>query len=263
MLTAEGIYDALEKRRVLRYERNGTSSRVTPIGENGQAYLREEYYEEPEINEDDPQKYRVTVIKSLSGEKIALLDMGWDLDEYDITVEMVAYELEQWGEQTRQERSKGYLEEGISFLRNSKPNTGVLHAQTKLKDLGEGYNITLKVIIKWADEHKSQPECAHIEHRHQAAIAAVNESEELKKLAKNNIASPLLSNIGTDGRCKTCGSTPHFQAVCCNCGDPFCGRWYRRNKWDVGDASCFRCFPLVKEVVLNYFDKSNITEWAD
>ena len=148
-------------------------------------------------------------------------------------------------------------------MRNSKLNTAILHPQTKLKDLGEGHQITLKVVIKWADEHKSKAECLHFEHRHQAAITAVNESEELKKLAKDNIASPSLSNIGTDGRCKTCGSTPHFQAACCNCGDPFCSRCNNTNKWSVGDESCFRCFPLVKKVVLSYFDKNNVTEWVD
>jgi len=266
-LIEKGIRCSLEKRKKLRDERNGTSPNNLNASEENQRRSEHEY-EELETDEEDSPRYWVTVISSFSGEKIALLDMGGDLDENDITVEMVAYELEQWGERTLQKRSKGYLEEGFSFLRNSKLATTTLHPKTRLKDLEEGYQITLRVIIKWVDEHKSKAECLHFEHRHQAAVTAVNESEELKKLAKENIASPSQSTIGPDGLCRTCGSTqPSSPIKCagqyCNCGDLYCTRCNRANRWNLGEESCSRCFPLVKKVVLDYFDKNNISEWAD
>ena len=189
--------------------------------------------------------------------------MGWDCNAYDVTVEMVAYELEQWGRQTWQEKTKGYLEEGFSFTRNSNTDTVNLPPETKLKELGEGHRITLKVTIKWADKRTSRAEWLHNEHRDQEAITAVNESEELKKLARRNIATPLKSNIGTDLRCKTCEKLTHPQAVCCNCGDPFCHNCHDRINWDVGDASCFRCLPTTIKVVLNHFEKNNIVEWVE
>ena len=132
ILIEKGISCSLEKRRKLRDERNGTSPNDINVREESRRRYGHDY-EELETDEEDSQRYWVTVMSSLSGEKIALLDMGGDLDENDITVEMVAYELEQWGEQTLQKRSKGYLEEGFSFLRNSKLATTALHPKTKLK----------------------------------------------------------------------------------------------------------------------------------
>jgi len=267
ILMEKGVRCSIEKRKKLRDERNGTTPDNVDVSEENQCQSESDY-EEVQTDEEDSPKYWVTVISSISGETIALLDMGADLEENDITVEMVAYELEQWGEQTLQKRSKGYLEEGFSFLHKSKSATTTLHSKTKLKDLGEGYQITLKVIIKWADEHKSQAECLHFEHRHEAAVTAVNESEELKKLARENIASPSLSTMGPDGLCRTCGggrlSSPiKCAGQCCNCGDLCCNRCNRANRWKLGDEACSRCFPLVKKVIMEYFDKNNISEWVD
>jgi hypothetical protein len=188
--------------------------------------------------------------------------MGWDYHAYDVTVEMVGFELEQWGRQTWQDKSKGYLEEGFSFMRNSNTNIAILPAETKLKDLDEGHRITLKVTIAWVDKDRTQAEWLHREHRDQSANTAVNESEELKKIARHNIATPLESNIGTDLRCRTCGEAVHPQAACCNCGDSLCHDCHCRINYNAGDASCYRCLPTVIKVVLNHFEKNNIVEWV-
>ena len=171
--------------------------------------------------------------------------------------------MDRWVERTIQKRSKGYVQEGLSFTRNSNSSTEVFPNNMLLRDLKEGNNITLRVTVTWVDEDMSPAECAHHENRYQAALDAVNESDELKKLARENVSSPLLSSIEVGGSCKTCGCSGYFQVVCYNCGDKVCLRCYGRTKWDEGAASCSRCFPLVKEVVLKHFKKNGIPEWAE
>ena len=163
---AWGTHDCLEKRRKLRDHRNGTHSRITPVGD--------EHTNFSELRSPDSYTYWITILNAFSGEKITMLNMGWDCNAYDVTVEMVAYELEQWGRQTHQEKSKGYLEEGFSFTRNSNTDTVILPPETKIKELGEGHRITLKVTIKWTDKRTSRAEWLHNEHRDQEAITAVN-----------------------------------------------------------------------------------------
>ena len=176
---------------------------------------------------------------------------------------MVGFELEQWGHQTLQYRSNGYMESGFHFVRDSRTIPDILPPETKLKDLNEGRDITLRVMIKWADGETSRDEWLHIEYRNRVAIAAVHDSEELINLARRNVASPLLSNIRVDGRCNTCGNIPHVQSACSNCGDVCCHSCNDSINWRVGNAACFRCFPTVIKVVLNCFEEHNISEWVD
>ena len=273
-LTEKGTHDYLENLRKLRDERNGTNSPITPMGDTQQNWdfgvphwtlSRGGTHQE----QSAPDAYRVTVINSMSGEEITTLDMAWDQRESalyefcETTVEMVGFELEQWGNQTLQNKSCGYIDEGFSFMRNSRTATEILPPETKLVDLNEGHEITLRVLITWIHRDISRDKWLHIEYRNREAIAAVNDSTELIKLARRNIASPWLSNIGANGRCKSCDTVPHFQSACSNCGDVCCNRCNDRINWEVGNVACFRCFPTVIKVVLNHFDKNNILEWTD
>ena len=209
-----------------------------------------------------PPPYRVKILNSISGEKITTLDMGLDYhDDYYVTLEMVGYELEQWGHQTHQDKSKGYLEKGFSFLRNSNTDVAILPPETKLRHLGEGRYITLKVIIKWTNT-VSLAKCLHDEQRYQAAITAVNESDELKELARQNIATPSLSHVGIDYLCKICNAITHKRSTCCNCGDFFCHSRHCRFNICPGDTSCLRCLSTVIKVVSNYFARNNIAGWV-
>ena len=91
ILIEKGVRCSLEKRKKLRDERNGTTPDNVDVSEENQCQSESDY-EEVQTDEEDSPKYWVTVISSISGETIALLDMGADLDQNDITVEMVAYE---------------------------------------------------------------------------------------------------------------------------------------------------------------------------
>ena len=225
----KGTFEYLENLRVLRHERNGTNSPITPMGAAQQNW----------VSEDPPwatnregfgsmREYKVTILNSMSGEKITTLNMSWgestNHDHSETTVDMVGFELEQWGNQTLQNKSCGYLDEGFSFTRNSSAATDILPPETRLVDLNEGYDITLRVTIHWIHREMSRGKRLHIEYRSREAIAAVNESSELIKLARKNIDTPWKSNIKTDGRCKSCDTRPHFQAACSNCGDICCNR---------------------------------------
>ena len=171
--------------------------------------------------------------------------------------------MDRWAERTIQKRSKGYVQEGLAFTRNSNISTEVLPNNMLLRDLKEGNNITLRITVKWVDEDMSQAECAHHEDRYQAAFDAVKGSDELRKLAKQNASSPLLSSIEPGGSCKKCGGGPNYQVVCYNCGDKVCLRCFKRARWGEGAPACSRCLPLVKEVIQKYFEKNDISEWVD